>query len=142
MKPILLILLFLSCAGNALSHSVENCPNLPADSELIWSYTQGPDFEICRAMRGDRQVFGMYLGNHPKFRPNDRQRAEKGKIGKYEVLWYNKEPSKDSTRPISKQAIFNLGQRPDAEMAHVWFNAADIEELNQTLAILQLISFK
>jgi hypothetical protein len=62
MKPIILILILicLSCAANAHDHSADICPTLPPDSQLKWNHNQGLDFDVCRAMRGENKVFGVY----------------------------------------------------------------------------------
>lgn len=135
------ILTSLLSVGYAHGQSAEVCPKLPADAQLQWSYTKGPDFDVCQAMRGKQQIFGVYLGNHPSFRPVEGLRAEKGKIGKHDVTWYNV-PSTDASRPISKQTLLTLSQRPDAQVAHVWVLGANANELNQGLAILQRVQFK
>jgi len=128
-------------AGHAYGQSSDLCPRLPANAQLKWSVSRGPDFDVCRAMRGTQQVFGVYLGNHPSFRPSEYKPAGAGKIGKYEVVWYEV-PSDDKSRPISRQTLLRLGQTPGADMAHVWIHAANDGELSAALAVLQGVEFK
>ena len=139
-----LVALILSCLlwfSHVHGQSARVCPTLPSDAQLQWSYSQGPDFDICRAMRGTQQVFGMYMGDHPKFRPDDRQRAEKGTIGGFEVIWYNV-PTSDASRPISRETLLRLGLRRSSEVFHFWILAVSADELRQTFAILERIQFK
>ena len=80
------------------------------------------------------------LHNHPDFRSDDWKRAENGKIGQHDVIWYDG-PSPDSSRPISRQALVQLGRRPDSAVAHIWFSVANVDELKQVIGILQRMSF-
>ena len=141
MRPVALILSCLLWFSHVHGQSARICPTLPSDAQLQWSYSQGPDFDICRAMRGKQQVFGMYLGDHPKFHPDERQRAEKGAIGGFDVIWYNV-PSNDPSRPISRATLLPLGLRRSSEILHFWVFAANPDELRQAFAILERIQFK
>lgn len=112
------------------------CPTLPADSGLKWKYTGGPDFGVCHAMQGDVQVFGIYSGNHPSFRPDEKLRGEAGEVGKYKVTWQSM-PSQDASRPIGKQTIVQFKRHPGMDVAHVWVTAKDTAEMKRTLALLK-----
>jgi hypothetical protein len=92
-------------------------------------------------MRGKQLVFGLYMGSHPNFRPDERQLAEKGAIGGFEVVWYNV-PSNDAARPISRATLLPLGLRRSSEILHFWVYAENLDELQRTFSILQRIQFR
>lgn len=141
MRLVALVLLCLLWSSCAIGQSARVCPTLPADAQLQWSYSQGPDFDICRASRGKQLVFGLYMGNHPNFHPDERQRAEKGVIGGFEVVWYNV-PSNDAARPIARATLLPLGLRRSSEILHFWAFAENLDELQRTFSILQRIQFR
>jgi len=136
-----ILLLFLLWGEHTLGQSLDVCPTLPANSGLKWNYTEGPDFDICRAMEGDVQVFGVYLGNAPSFRPDKKQRGESGGIGKYKVTWHSM-PSQDTSRPIGKQTLIQLNQKPGMDVAHIWITAKDAKEMSRMLAVFKQVNFK
>ena len=103
-------------------------------------YSAGPDFDVCNAMRGDDQLFGIYLGNHPSFHPDAKKPSVKGKVGKHDVRWYDK-PTEGSGKTIAKEALVTLGEFPDHQVAHVWVGAANAKELEKTFDILGRLVF-
>ena len=75
-RSFLLCALLFAAASPAFAQDGSDCPNLPADAGLTWKQNNGPDFVVCRAMRGDVQVFGMYFGNNPSYRHPEKDKAE------------------------------------------------------------------
>ena len=137
----LLSLLFLA-VPQAFARSVEVCPTLPANSGLEWTYSEGPDFDVCRASApGSKDlVFGIYLGNHPSFHPERSSRIGKGKIAGRRVAWYRQESS-DSNSAFSRQTVLTL-HRKWGYVAHVWVAADTGQQLQDRLSVLERIVFK
>ncbi len=62
-----LLSMIIFSSPEAFARSVDACPILPPGSGLEWAYSEGPDFDVCRAFApgSDDLAFGIYLGNHP-----------------------------------------------------------------------------
>ena len=137
----LLSLLFLA-APQAFARSVEVCPKLPSGSNLEWTYSEGPDFVVCRASTAgsDDQVFGIYLGNHPSFHPERTERIGKGKVAGRRVTWYRQDPG-DSNSAFSRQTLLTL-DRKWGYVAHIWVAADTEQQLLDRLFVLERIAFK
>ncbi|MGY1411252.1 MULTISPECIES: hypothetical protein [unclassified Luteimonas] len=137
----LLSLLFLA-APQALARSIEVCPTLPSDSGLEWTYSEGPDFDVCRAsvIGSEDQAFGIYLGNHPSFHPERAERIGKGKVAGRRVTWYRQDPG-DSNSAFSRQTLLTL-DRKWGYVAHIWVTADTEQQLLDRLSALERIAFK
>ena len=142
MKHLWLLSLLFLAAPHAFARSVEVCPALPPGSELEWSYSEGPDFDVCRASaRGsDDLAFGIYLGNHPSFEPERSNRIGKGKVAGRRVTWYRQEP-RDSDSILARQALMTL-DRKWGYVAHIWVAADNEQQLQDRLSVLERIVFK
>jgi hypothetical protein len=142
MKPVWLLSLLLLAAPHALARSVEVCPTLPSGSGLEWTYSEGPDFDVCRASTpgSETMVFGIYLGNHPSFHPARSNRAGKGKVAGRRVTWYRQEPG-DSDSAFSRQTLLTIDRRW-GYVAHIWVVADTEQELLERLSVLERIVFK
>jgi hypothetical protein len=136
-----LSLLFLY-APQVSARSVEVCPSLPANSGLEWTYSEGPDFDVCRAsIRGSESLaFGIYLGNHPSFHPDRSDHIGNGKVASRRVSWYRQEPN-DSDSAFSRQTLLTL-DRKLGYVAHIWVTADTEQQLLDRLSVLERIVFK
>ena len=137
----LLSLLFLA-APHALARSIEVCPALPPGSGLEWTYSEGPDFDVCRASApgSEALAFGIYLGNHPSFHPERSNRISKGKVAGRRVTWYRQDPG-DSDSAFSRQTLLTL-KRKWGYVAHIWVVADTEQQLLDRLSVLERIVFK
>ena len=134
-------LLFL-VAPQVAARSVDVCPILPAGSGLEWTYSEGPDFDVCRASApgSNDQAFAIYLGNHPSFHPERAAGIGKGKVAGRRVTWYRQEPS-DSGSTFSRQTILPLDPKW-GYVAHIWVAASNEQQLLDRLSVLERIAFK
>jgi len=139
--PWLLSLLFFA-VPHASARSVEVCPALPADSGLEWTYSEGPDFDVCRASApgSESLAFGVYVGNHPSFHPKRSNRIGKGKIAGRRVTWYRQEPG-DSDSAFFRQTVLTL-DRKWGYVAHIWVAADTEQQLLDRLSVLERMAFK
>lgn len=142
MKYLWLLSLIFLAAPDALAQSAEVCPALPAGSGLEWTYSEGPDFDVCRASApGPKSLaFGIYLGNHSSFHPDRSNRIGKGKVAGHHITWYRQEPG-DSDSAFSRQTLLTL-DRKRGYVAHIWVAADTEQELLDRLSILDRIVFK
>ena len=118
------------------------CPVLPPASGFVWTHSKGPDFDVCRAsvLGSEDLAFGIYLGNHPSFRPERHDRVGKSKVAGRRVSWYRSE-NDAAGEEFSRQTLVVLHRRT-GYVAHVWVNAASEQELADRLSILQRIAFR
>jgi len=142
MKVFLTLSALLLAAPQAATRSVEVCPTLPADSNAQWTYSEGPDFDVCYAHEpsSDEIVFGIYLGNHPSFHPKRADRIGKGRVGGIRVVWYKRDPD-DTNAAFSRQTLLTLGPEM-GYMAHLWVAADTEQHLHDRLSVLERIRFK
>lgn len=140
MKFCELTCVFILASGTIHAETADVCPKLPIGSALNWEYQQGPDFGVCRATRDKKQVFGIYLGNFPSLQESSLTQGKKGNVGGFEVLWIDMKPSSSSIS-FAKQTVIKIHKSPGTELAHVWVEAADAKELEQTLEVLSNIEF-
>lgn len=133
----LLACAFLAITTAASAQTAERCPTLPADSGLIWSYREGPDFDLCYAIQADSSdtAFGMYFGNHPSFQPDEAVRVDDGIVGGREVVWYEKDDD-----ALARQTLLVLDPEHDL-VAHIWVMGETAEELEERLAVLERLTF-
>lgn len=117
------------------------CPNLPADAGLTWKQNNGPDFVVCRAMRGDVQVFGMYFGNNPSYRHPEKDKAETSVVAGHEVTWYNVSPD-EKHGAYARDALIRLGKSDTDGVIHVWISASDEAEFKAALTALEGVTLK
>ena len=142
MKHLWLLSLLFLVSPQAFARSVEVCPALPAGSGLGWTYSEGPDFDVCRASApgSESLAFGIYLGNHPSFHPELSDRIGKGKVAGRRVTWYRQEPG-DSDSAFSRQTLLTL-DRKWGYVAHIWVAADTEQQLLDRLSVLERIVFK
>ena len=142
MKHLWLVSFLFLAATQVAARSVEVCPTLPTNSGLEWTYSEGPDFDVCRASApgSEEQAFGIYLGNHPSFHPERAKRIGKGKVAGRRVTWYRQEPG-DSSAAFSRQTLLTLN-RKWGYVAHIWVVADTEQQLLDRLSVLERTAFK
>lgn len=138
MRFLLLASLLLSAAAPAYAADGDKspCPTLPAKSGLTWKHNAGAAYVVCRAMRGESQVFGVYLGNSPSYNHKEEDKAETSKVGAYEVTWYNVSPD-EKRGAYAREALIRFGEKDIDGVAHIWISAANAEEFASALNVLE-----
>jgi hypothetical protein len=132
-----LAILLQASAGS--SDPASHCPVLPPQSDVTWTYQQGPDFGVCYAVDSatHKDAFGVYLGFAPSFRPDPAKPHTAGVIGGHPVQWYRQDPSSNPSE-FSREALVNLDRN---SIAHVWVTASSEQQLAQRLAVLSKLQF-
>jgi len=143
MRSLLLASLLFSAAAPALAADTPEspCPRLPAKSGVAWKVDKGADFVVCRGMRGKSQLFGIYLGGSPSYLHQDKNKAETGKVGPYDVTWYNAAPD-DTRGEFAREALIRFGEKDSDGVAHVWISAANADEFAAAAKVLEGLTFK
>lgn len=142
MKYYFVLASLMLLAPSVHARGIEVCPVLPANSGLEWEYHEGPDFDVCYAGKpsSDVSVFGIYLGNHPSFKPKEGVRVGKGNVAGKKVVWYLQD-TEDSSSAFARQTLIVLN-RKYGYVAHVWLDADTDQELQDRLSILERITIK
>lgn len=142
-RSFLLCALLFAAASPALAADGDGsgCPNLPADAGLTWKQNNGPDFVVCRAMRGDVQLFGMYFGNNPSYRHPEKDKAGTSVVAGHEVTWYNVSPD-EKHGAYARDALIRLGKSDTDGVIHVWISASDEAEFKAALTALEGVTLK
>ena len=143
MRSLLLTSLLLSATTTALAkdEAASPCPTLPAKSGLTWKHNAGAAFVVCRALRGDSQVFGVYLGNSPSYNHREEDKAETSMVGTYEATWYNVSP--DEKRGVyAREALIRFGEKDIDGVAHIWISAANADEFASALKVLEGVTLR
>lgn len=138
MRSLFIASLLLSGAAPVVAADAAEspCPTLPAKSGLTWKHNAGAAYVVCRALRGDSQVFGVYLGNSPSYNHREEEKAETSKVGAYEVTWYN--VSLDEKRgEYAREALIRFGDKDIDGVAHIWISAANADEFASALKVLE-----
>lgn len=141
----------LACAALLLTSAASaqqdpRCPTLPEGTDLVWSYSEGPDFEVCYAMTADSSAtaFGFYFGRWPSFDPDEGVPVGDGTLAGQAVVWYQRLTGEDDeVRPgeLAQQTVLVLN--PDNHfVAHVWVMGATPEELQARLGVLEAVSLE
>lgn len=137
---LLAVLAILLQAATSSPDPASQCPTLPPQSGLTWTYQEGPDFGVCYAIESvtRKDALGVYLGFAPSFRPDPYKPHIAGVVGGYPVQWYRRDPNSGASE-FSRETLVNLDQ---GAIAHVWFTASSESELAKRLAILTKLQFK
>jgi len=108
---------------------------------MVWTYSEGPDFDVCRASApGSEEIaLGIYLGNAPSFLPVRATRIGRGKVAGRRVTWHRMDSS-DSGSTFSRQTL--TLSRKWGYVAHVWVGAETQQQMLDRLAVLERIAFK
>lgn len=128
----------LLAAFGAQAQDLGGCPQLPADSDLIWEHrnTNGSDF--CRALRIDgTEAFGVYIADASPFEPRRSHREEDGTVDGRTVQWYRAELV---TKP-DVEARETLIELDDGRIAHIWLQAPSGDQLRQALDLTGQLHF-
>jgi hypothetical protein len=134
--PCVVITLFLF-AGAAYALPSDQCPKLPSDAGVHWNYQEGPDFSVCNAIRGadGKELFGVYMGNYPSFRPESASAVAHGVVAGIAVDWYLSPDAHDSSL---LQTVLDIpGPQPDMSLkSHVWILPQRRSDLPKTFGML------
>ena len=127
-------------AASGVAQAADNCPSLPPEAGMTWTYQQGPDFGVCYAVDAatHKDAFGLYLGFAPSFHPDPAKPFTEGVVGGHPVKWYRHAQGSDSAK-LSQEALVNLDR---GAIAHVWVVAASEQEMAQRLSVLSRLQFK
>lgn len=131
----------LLVAGGAQAQSAGDavCPQLPADSNLVWQHKSTASSDFCSALREDgSEAFGLFIANDSPFKPSRANRAEQASIDGRAVQWYRSELSQ---RPDT-QARETVIELPGGRVAHVWVQAGSAEQLTQAMAQTRDLRFR
>jgi hypothetical protein len=141
---IALLLLAVFPGACFAKRSVDFCPSLPVSSKLTWQYNEGGDFIVCIAVRpGDKkELFGVYLGNHPNFEHEASLVATNGVVGGHKVVWYMR--AKSDERDFLLASLTEIpGGRPELPLkAHIWVMPQLKRDLKQTFQTISNMQFK
>ena len=123
------------------------CPKLPSVKDLTWEYQQGPDFHVCYAKQGDKDLFGVYFGNFPSFHPQQHNSIEQSFVGSQKVNWFPM--TRDNKEIIGRQAlmaeektILFLGKNKRyLSYAHVMISTKLATEIKYVISLLEGLKF-
>lgn len=143
MRSLFIASLLLSGAAPVVAADAAEspCPTLPAKSGLTWKHNAGAAFVVCRALRGDSQVFGVYLGNSPSYNHREEDKAETSMVGTYEATWYNVSPD-EKRGAYAREALIRFGDKDIDGVAHIWISAANADEFASALKVLEGVTLK
>lgn len=115
------------------------CPQLPADSGLVWVHKATSTSDFCRAVRLDgSEAFGMFIANDSPFEPKRGNRAEEATIDGRDVQWYRSELA---AQP-DVRARETLIELPDGRVAHLWVQAKSDQQLTEAMGQTANLRFR
>lgn len=124
---------------NVQSPSDIACPQLPADSGLVWVHKATSTSDFCRAVRLDgSEAFGLFIANDSPFEPKRGNRAEEAMIDGREVQWYRSELA---AQP-DVRARETLIELPDGRVAHLWVQAKSDAQLTEAMGQTANLRFR
>lgn len=133
------LLLALSAGAHAQSTGEGICPQLPANSGLVWQHKGTAKSDFCRALRADgSEAFGLYIANEAPFKPRRQDRAEESLIDGQEITWYRSEIATQSG-VVARETLVNL---PGGRVAHMWIQSPSQEKLEQALGVTRDLRFR
>lgn len=128
----------LLAASVAQAQDVPGCPQLPADTGLIWEHRGTADADFCRALRADgSEAFGLYISAEASFDPKRDNREENDLVDGRPVQWYRAELV---TKP-DIEARETLIQLDDGRVAHLWLQARSGEQLDKAFELTRQLRF-
>lgn len=112
-----------------------------AQSHMSWSRVEGPDFDVYygHAKRPLRGGVGVYMGGHPSFEPVEGVAGVLGRLGTYEVRWFE---SHDEDGAFRKEGLVHISA---SQIFHVWIygpSTSDITVLEKELTTYAVFSPK
>lgn len=131
------LLLLLPTLG--LAQEADRCPILPENSGVEWSYREGPDFDLCYATDATtkKDLFGVYTGFFPSFKPEDATPIGEGTVAGQKVQWYP--ASGEHVEQFSKQALLHV---TDRILMHVWISADNEDDARHAEDVLAHMKFR
>ena len=116
------------------------CPTLPSSSGLKWTYSKGPDFDVCHAQIPGKPasgVVGVYMGHAPNFAPSTEGFVQQGRMEGSPVRWQRMTPG-GGTFKLGLETLHEFGH----DIGHVWVMANDAHRLDELRAFAEGMSFK
>ena len=87
--PTAVLALLLASPGTASAQSASKCPDLPANSGLVWQEIQSDTLLFCRAVRTDgSDAFALTFTRKPTFEPDRRNSADVSTFDGQSLQWY------------------------------------------------------
>ncbi|WIH03860.1 hypothetical protein KHF85_13410 [Xanthomonas translucens pv. graminis] len=122
-------------AATAMAQQAQNCPPLPAQSNLQRS---DKGFIVCRATAADgRQVLGMMLTSRDPNIPLARNlREEKGSIAGESMHWYRPDLGGVDAPGLASRRV-TVVELSKNHYAQVWIDAGDVQELQSLQSLVQ-----
>ncbi len=124
--------------------------NTSSIEAIVWRKLTGPDFDVFygQPKSNSDRGFGFYRGGHPNFQPSEGATRIKGRLGAFDLDWYESM----SAGRVYRAGVFdyqtqivkiaNLGQEIRyTEKVHVWVygtDRMDVEALAEYLGGLEL----
>ena len=158
-RVLLLSLVFTACSTSVGTRvTTKDYPTLSREDgqTLEWRKQDGPDFEVFygRPRSGEDSGVGLYFGHNPNFNPSDASTVVGGRLGAFDVDWYQTSTSKP--RRVYRTALLGYKTRiiklsqlnrevRDTEMIHVWVygpGLAEVERLTEFLSGLRKFHVK
>lgn len=137
-KTALCVPMLLLAAATAQAQDAGMCPQLPAETGLIWEHRASGNSDFCRALREDgSEAFGLYIAAESPFEPKRGNREEEGRIDGRSVQWYRAEIA---TKPNieAREALVELD---DGRVAHIWLQAGSGEQLTRAFQLTESLRF-
>lgn len=116
------------------------CPRLPPSSDLAWTYSKGPDFDVCYAQEPGRRasgIVGVYMGHAPNFAPSPEAFVQQGRMEGSPVRWQRMAPEGGAFK-LGLETLHEFGH----DVSHVWVMANDARRLDELRAVAEGMSFK
>lgn len=122
--------LLLACSSNALAQQAEQCPRLPAGSNLHWEQQAQSDFVLCKASTADDRIVLniMLTPRDPDLPLNRTLREEKGSFSGESLHWYRPDMGGRDLPGLESRRITTLKLSKN-HYAQIWIDAADPNEL-------------
>ena len=124
--------------------SVEYCPSLPLPSKISWQFNDGGDFIVCTAirMRDNKELFGVYIGNHPSFNPDTSLKPTRGIVGGHQVLWHKVKPLSDNKYLLEALIVLPTGRAEIPLQSHLWILPQHKNDLHFTFQTIANIRYQ
>jgi hypothetical protein len=141
-KYLFFAIVLISISQITFARSIEVCPTLPDESDLVWIYQEGIDFDICYAVHSETEAtaFGIYMGGYPSFKLVEGVKIETGIVATKKITWYQMEAEESPLVP-ARQTLMLINEQ-DEWFAHIWIVPESNEELQTSISILKRIVFR
>jgi hypothetical protein len=135
---VILSFLFVTLVDLSVANAETACPNIIGKTEIAWEKHEGPDFDVCGAFFGKERIAGVYLGNHPRLKPEQISDGLAGTVGNHQVKW---RVVYEGSGKVFAETVFVANARPGAQFAHISISAKDEDELKSRIKLFERLSF-